>query len=85
MRILVAPQAFKGSLSAAEVARAMAAGAGSEHQCELLPVADGGELKTRPSGHLTTPQEWIECFSNIAAHKPCNLTTPAITPKPEHK
>ena len=43
MRILVAPQAFKGSLSAAEVARAMAAGAGSEHHCELLPVADGGE------------------------------------------
>ena len=43
MRILVAPQAFKGSLSAADVARAMAAGSGSEHHCELLPVADGGE------------------------------------------
>ena len=50
-----------------------------------VPVADGGELKARTSGHLTTPQEWIDCFSNIAAHKPCNLTTPAITPKPEHK
>src|SRR5712691_4209189 len=43
MRVLIAPQAFKGSLSTAEVARAIEAGVPREHDCELLPVADGGE------------------------------------------
>jgi glycerate kinase len=42
--ILVAPDSFKGTLSASEVARAV--GRGLEHggwQVELCPVADGGE------------------------------------------
>src|SRR5271165_4589728 len=42
--VLVAPDAFKGNLSAAEVAAALAAGlrrAGAE--AEVCPVADGGE------------------------------------------
>jgi glycerate kinase len=43
MRVLIAPQAFKGSLSAAEVARAIAAGIPPQHEWELLPMADGGE------------------------------------------
>jgi glycerate 2-kinase len=44
MRVLVAPDKFKGSLTAAEVAAAVAAGlreAGA--QADELPVADGGE------------------------------------------
>ena len=43
-RVLVAPDAFKGTLSAAQVAAAIAAGlrrAGA--QAEECPVADGGE------------------------------------------
>ena len=43
MRVLIAPQAFKGSLSAAEVASAIAAGLPGGVSAELLPVADGGE------------------------------------------
>jgi glycerate kinase len=47
VRALIAPDKFKGSLTAAEVADALAAGlrsagSGSVH-CELLPLADGGD------------------------------------------
>lgn len=43
MRVLIAPQAFKGSLPAAEVARAIAAGLPDGSEADLLPMADGGE------------------------------------------
>lgn len=46
MRVVLAPDSFKGSLSAAEVARAMAAGvraANPDAEVLLRPVADGGE------------------------------------------
>jgi glycerate 2-kinase len=39
--ILAAPDKFRGSLTAAEAARALAAGAGPD--CRELPLADGGE------------------------------------------
>lgn len=46
MRIVIAPDSFKESLSAAEVARALAAGVArvdKEITCQLIPLADGGE------------------------------------------
>lgn len=46
MHILIAPNAFKGSLSASEVARAIAAGlrkSGLDCSLELIPIADGGD------------------------------------------
>jgi glycerate kinase len=46
LRVLAAPQAFKGSLSASEVARAMSEGvlrAAPDAQLTELPLADGGE------------------------------------------
>jgi len=46
MRIIVAPDSFKGSLSAVEVARAMARGVRAvfpEAEVVELPIADGGE------------------------------------------
>ena len=46
MRILLAPQALKGSLTAAETARAMAEGvrtAAPDAEVVELPIADGGE------------------------------------------
>jgi glycerate 2-kinase len=52
LRTLIAPDKFKGSLTANEVAQALAAGLGSAAdaagttgtlQCELLPLADGGD------------------------------------------
>ncbi|MGK3647141.1 glycerate kinase [Pseudarthrobacter enclensis] len=48
VRTLIAPDKFKGSLTASEVADALAAGLRSTAnagtvQCELLPLADGGD------------------------------------------
>lgn len=61
-RILIAPQAFKGSLDAAGVAAAIAAGVGAgwpwpmQPTLHLLPLADGGEGTLQAlvaSGHGT--------------------------------
>ncbi len=46
MRILIAPDSFKGSLSALEVAKCMARGAlrvFPHAHCDCIPMADGGE------------------------------------------
>ena len=44
MRVLIAPDKFKGSLSAAEVAEALAAGMQRPGvTVDLCPIADGGE------------------------------------------
>lgn len=50
MKIVIAPDSFKESLSAAEVARAVATGirrAVPDADCVLVPVADGGEGTAR--------------------------------------
>ncbi|MFJ5956857.1 glycerate kinase [Paenarthrobacter sp. NPDC092416] len=47
--VLIAPDKFKGSLTAGEVAEALAAGLSAAHgtsgaiHCEILPLADGGD------------------------------------------
>lgn len=64
MRVVIAPDSFKGSLSAVEVAEALARGvrrAWPAAQVELLPVADGGEgwvetLVRATGGRLVTRQ-----------------------------
>jgi glycerate kinase len=46
MRIVIAPQSLKGSLTAAQAGRAIAEGVQAvypEANCEIVPVADGGE------------------------------------------
>jgi len=43
MRVVIAPDKFKGSLSAREVAEAVASGLSQFHSADLCPVADGGE------------------------------------------
>ncbi|MEM9081680.1 MAG: glycerate kinase, partial [Verrucomicrobiota bacterium] len=43
MRVLIACDKFKGSLSAPEVASAIERGLGEGFECELCPIADGGE------------------------------------------
>lgn len=54
------------------------------------PLETGGQLKTRPSEN-PTPQQWMECFSNLAVHKPCDLhikgeaANQSTTPAPDHK
>ena len=37
------------------------------------PLANGGVLKSQPSQSITAKQ-WVECLSNLAAHKPCDLS-----------
>lgn len=62
MNILVAPQAFKGSLDATEVAQAIARGVRQvfpKAEIKVLPVADGGEGTVRAmvqasGGHTVT-------------------------------
>jgi glycerate kinase len=58
MKIVVAPDKFKGCLSADEVARAIARGVAG-HDVDLIPVADGGEgtvaaLVAATNGRLET-------------------------------
>jgi phospholipid/cholesterol/gamma-HCH transport system substrate-binding protein len=36
------------------------------------PLQPGGILKTRDSEAIT-PQQWVDCFSNLVDHKPCDL------------
>jgi phospholipid/cholesterol/gamma-HCH transport system substrate-binding protein len=36
------------------------------------PLGNGGVLKSRP-GQSITQQQLMECFSNLAEHKPCDL------------
>jgi len=43
MKVLVAPDKFKGTLSAAEVATSIAAGLGDRADVDPCPIADGGE------------------------------------------
>jgi glycerate kinase len=43
LKILIAPDKFKGTLSAHEVAGALAAGFPSEAHVKLMPLADGGD------------------------------------------
>jgi glycerate 2-kinase len=68
LRILIAPDSFKGSLSSVEVARALAEGwtrTRPDDELILAPLADGGE-GTLAAIAETGGWEWQEC----AAHDP---------------
>jgi glycerate 2-kinase len=68
MRILIAPDKFKGSLDARAVADNIAIGLRDvlpEAVITMLPVADGGE-GTVVAVHEATGGEWIECPSHDA-------------------
>ena len=71
MRVLIAPDKFKGSLTAAQAAAALAAGwregwpLGKPLEIECLPVADGGE-GTAEAIHDALAGRWI----TLAVHDP---------------
>ncbi len=68
MRVLVAPDKFKGSLSARQVAENIALGIGDvipDVQIEIAPVADGGE-GTAEVIHDSLGGEWVTCASHDA-------------------
>jgi glycerate kinase len=72
MRILVAPDKFKGSLGAREVGAAIAAGireALPAAEVEVCPLADGGE-GTAEVICLALEAEWIVCSAHDALGRP---------------
>lgn len=75
LRVLLAPDSFKGSLSSVEVARALASGwrrARPMDEIVLAPLADGGE-GTLEAIAETGGWEWQECL----AHDPLGRPLPA--------
>lgn len=69
MRVLIATDKFKGSLTATEVTNAIAAGLPSHYEIDSCPIADGGEGFT--STMLSAlGGRWVECDSVDALHRP---------------
>ena len=72
MRILIAPDKFKGSLSALEAARAIEAGFRSvfpQLTADIAPIADGGEGFTEALA-AALGADWIELTSEDALGRP---------------
>ena len=68
MRILIAPDKFKGSLSARDVADSIAAGLRDslpDTMIDIVPVADGGE-GTAEVICRACAGEWLECPAHDA-------------------
>src|SRR5437762_13047826 len=68
MKILIAPDKFKGSLSAREVAKNIAAGLRDvlpDAKIDMMPMADGGEGTAEVIGDALD-SHWVNC----AAHDP---------------
>jgi len=68
MRILIAPDKFKGSLDAEEVAERISAGVRSAlptAEVEMLPLADGGE-GTAETIRRARGGEWVSCETQDA-------------------
>ena len=68
MRILIAPDKFKGSLGAEEVAERISAGVRSAlptAEVEMLPLADGGE-GTAETIRRARGGEWVSCAAHDA-------------------
>jgi glycerate kinase len=72
MKILIAPDKFKGSLSARGVAENIAIGLRDvlpDASIKMLPIADGGE-GTVIAIHEAAGGEWIDCLSHDALGRP---------------
>jgi glycerate kinase len=73
MRVLVASDKYKGSLSGMEaceaIAAGLAAGFGEGIECRLLPVADGGEGMSRAITEAMSG-EWVECDTRDPLGRP---------------
>ncbi|HLW36686.1 MAG TPA: glycerate kinase [Chthoniobacterales bacterium] len=66
MKILIAPDKFKGTLSAREVAEAIATGLREilpDTEIEIVPMADGGE-GTAEAISQALGAKWVECKSH---------------------
>jgi len=76
MRVLIAPDKFKGTLTAREAAEAIARGwrrARPEDPLELLPISDGGDGFGEVMGELLGAKR-RQVRTLDAAHRPCSAT-----------
>ena len=72
MRILIAPDKFKGSLGARDVAECIATGLRNvlpDAVIDLMPVADGGEGTAEVIGQARGG-EWVACDAHDALGRP---------------
>ena len=69
MRVLIANDKFKGSLSAPEVAQAIKDGLPEATEVDLCPIADGGEGFTATM-LAALGGKWVECDTVDALHRP---------------
>jgi glycerate kinase len=63
VKILIAPDKFKGSLTAQEAAERIAVGLGPDFDCRILPLADGGEGTAEAilsALHGSRETRWVE-------------------------
>ena len=78
MRIIIAPQSLKGSLTAAEAGQAIAAGVETvypEAEIDIVPIADGGEgtvqaLVDATGGEIvqqTVTVRWVNLLQHFLA------------------
>lgn len=76
MHVLIAPDKFKGTLTAREAADAIALGwhrARPEDSLELLPISDGGDGFGEVMGELLGAK-WRQIKTLDAAHRSCSAT-----------
>src|SRR2546423_11844264 len=76
LKILVSPDKFKGTLTAAQAAQAIAAGwraARPQDRLELLPMSDGGDGFGEIISHILEAEVQISKTVD-AAHRPCEAS-----------
>ncbi len=78
MRVLIANDKFKGSLTANEAAAAIAAGLPEEWEIDLCPIADGGEGFTETM-LAALGGKWVEVETVDAVHR-ARTARYAVTP-----
>ena len=69
MRILIANDKFKGSLTASEAAQAIVKGLPQDSEIDLCPIADGGEGFTETM-LAALGGRWVECDTVDALYRP---------------
>jgi glycerate kinase len=76
LKVLIAPDKFKGTLSAHAAAEAIARGwrkARPDDVLELLPISDGGDGFGEVISQLVGARQ-LKCKTVDAAHRPCSAT-----------
>ena len=82
MKIVIAPQEFKGSLSAVQAAQAMAEGLGRalpDATLELVPMADGGPGTVEAVVAAAKNGRWMTAAAHDALGRPLEAAWASLT------